>query len=267
VNQGPRAWHRSAKWVPLHLSHQRVFPNRSRPAHPDAASMGREGGAMRRPSGIVVVGLCLSVACSSSPTPDPAIDACSTPGVRRCNANLLQMCAPGMCLGEVCVGPFWMDLETCVAPKVCKTGSNPEINPYLQNGCYDADSSCAGQGATTCAMPTELQPGFPVDLWTCTRSAQDQSLQWSRTRCDLQTPSAICLPDWNWSGDPPPTACYELTGTCPPASRYQHRCEGTVLYFCQGPSIVDGKALLDWVPVFDCAVNGDVCADGNCVRP
>jgi hypothetical protein len=160
-----------------------------------------------------------------------------------------------------------MAVETCIAPKVCKTGTNPEIAPDLQNGCYDANSSCAELGAATCAVSDVFNPKLPVDLWTCSRSSQDQSLQWAVTRCDLRTPSAICLPDSNWSGDVPPTACYESTGTCPPESRWEHRCEGNVIYFCQAPSIVDGKAVLDWIEVVDCAATGEVCRDGTCVKP
>lgn len=224
---------------------------------------------MRPLVGIAIVGFCLSAACSS-PTSDES-EECSSPGTLRCKGNNFQVCIAGFCVFD-CSGPprapIWVTTDTCIAPEVCKIGTHPEIDPWLQNGCFATNSSCAELGAATCALPDAFNPSqLPVDLWTCSQSSQDQSLQWSLTRCDLQTPSAICLPDSYWTGDTPPTACYEPTGTCPPESRWERRCEENVIYFCQGPTIVDGKAVFDWIQLVDCAATGDVCRNGTCEKP
>jgi hypothetical protein len=217
---------------------------------------------MRPQTGSVLVGLCMLAACSSSHDDGP--EACAIPYTYRCNGAVLQSCLDGWCSGGVCVGPVWSTIDTCIAPKVCKTGTNPEIPSILQNGCYDSGSSCSEEGLATC---NQISPPLPVGLWTCSRRSQDGSLQWSLARCDQQSPSAICLPDSHWLGGPLLTACYEVAGTCPPSSQHATRCEGNAVYFCSGPTIVDGKAVLDWVASVDCTLTGLVCRNGLCVPP
>jgi hypothetical protein len=218
---------------------------------------------MRPLVGIAMVGLCMSAACSSSSVPE--IEACTGPqNSARCKGAVLQFCSSGMCAFGACVGPAWVTADTCIAPKVCKTSTIPEIPYYLQNGCYDANSSCAEEGLATCDMSSLALPG---DLWTCSRSSANNSLQWTLTACDQQSPPAICLPDSSWMFSSPPTACYEVAGTCPPSARSSTRCEGNVVSFCSGPTIVNGKAVLNWMPNDDCTLTGGVCRNGACVAP
>lgn len=210
---------------------------------------------MRPLAGVAIAGLCMSAACNS---PDGA-EACRLDQqLYRCKGNELQWCLGGSFFGSY-VPPTWSTTETCKAPEVCKIGTNPELAPFDQIGCFEANSSCAEEGATRCALSGAISSTVPVDLWTCLRSSADQSLQWTLTRCDLQTPAAICL------DNPPPTACYEVAGTC--TSPYASRCEGNVLYFCSGPTIVDGKAVFDWVLSVDCAATGMVCRNATCENP
>jgi hypothetical protein len=210
---------------------------------------------MRPLAGMAMVGLCLSVACSS---PDGA-EACKLDqALFRCKGNEYQWCIGGSFFGSY-VPPTWTTMQTCKAPEVCKIGTNPELAPIDQMGCFEADSSCAEEGAARCALSSATNPMVPVDLWTCLRSSASQSLQWTVTRCDLQTPAAICLTD------AAPTACYEVAGTC--SSPHASRCEGNVLYFCSGPTIVDGKAVFDWVLNVDCAATGMVCRNAACENP
>ena len=61
-------------------------------------------------SRIAIFGLCMSVACSSSP--DDGSGACSYVGGYRCWANVVQLCIPGMCAFGSCVGPTWMTVRT-----------------------------------------------------------------------------------------------------------------------------------------------------------
>jgi len=216
---------------------------------------------MRSLTTVAFVGLGILAACSED-KPEACLLGQDT---YRCRGNELQMCIGGNFFGAW-LDPSWSTLNTCSAPLVCKIGTIPGLPPNLQNGCFAANSSCAEEGAATCAMSDGNNMTLPVDLWTCSRSSQNQSLQWALTRCDLQTPAAICLPEWNWFGAPP-TACYEPAGSCPPSSRFDSRCDGNVLYFCSGPTIVDGKAVLDWTEVADCAATGMVCRNGTCENP
>ena len=221
---------------------------------------------MRTLTMVALLGGCVLAACG-----EPKEEVCDpSQDTYRCKGNAYQSCSSGGCMFGVCLGPHWLTTNTCAAPQVCKIGTITEVPVWLRNGCFAANSSCAEEGATTCAF-SQLRV-LPVDLWTCSRSSQDQSLQWSLTRCDQRTPPAICLPDSNWSGEPPPTACYEIAGTCPPSSRFGTRCEGNVVYSCSGPTIVNGKAVLDWVPTIDCTPMGRVCrvpdgVNADCVIP
>jgi hypothetical protein len=210
---------------------------------------------MRSLKTVAFTGLCILAACSQDKP-----DACDLgQDTYRCKANELQWCLGGCFFGS-CVAPTWGTMETCKAPEVCKIGTNPELAPIDQTGCFEANSSCAEEGAARCALSDVNNVTVPGDLWTCSRSSQNQSLQWTLTRCDLQTPAALCL------GDPPPAACYEVAGTCS-SSPHAHLCEGNVLNFCSGPTIVDGKAVFDWILVVDCAATGMVCRNGDCANP
>lgn len=217
---------------------------------------------MRSFTTVAFIGLCMLAACSEDKP-----EACDLgQDAYRCKGNEIQLCLGGCFFGS-CVAPAWATMETCKAPAVCKVGTNPELAPIDRNGCFEANSSCGEEGAARCALSGLNNVALPVDLWTCSRSSQNQSLQWTLTRCDLQTPAAICFPDSYSSGEPPPTACYEPAGSCPPSSRFDRRCEGNVVNFCSGPTIVDGKAVFDWVLVADCAAMGMVCRNGDCANP
>ena len=213
---------------------------------------------MRPLTGIAIVGLCMSAACGGSSSDGP--EACSIPGAMRCKGNKLQWCkGERWCWFVGCVGPTWTTTDTCVAPKVCKSASIPGLPMFDTNGCYDANSSCSEEGVAMC----DQSVGSPAaGLWTCSRRPSDQSLQWTLTACDQQSPPAICWDTGTWR-----PACYEPAGSCPPSFLGAHRCDGNVLYLCNGPEIVDGKAVFDWVWSGDCAATGMVCRNGACVAP
>jgi hypothetical protein len=196
--------------------------------------------------------LALVAACHEDPGPED----CAEPQTSRCNGNQLQLCISGGCWGGTCVAPHWLTLETCVAPKVCHIGTNAEIDRWVRDGCFDPGSSCGPEGEATCAM---AGLALPVDLWTCVRDPSCSSLQWTLTRCDEQKPGGVCLSEGTWSDGPPPAACYETTGTCPPSSLYDSRCTGTLLQQCARSGIVNGVLSLDWTTVYDCAADGQVC--------
>ena len=211
---------------------------------------------MRPLAGIAIVGLCMSAACGSSPD---GSEACSNSGEVRCKGNVLQMCIGG---GSFFGGPpspsTWMTTETCIAPKVCKIGTIPGLPPIDTNGCYDANSSCAEEGQATCGQSV---PAPAAGLWTCSRRSSDQSLQWTLTACAQQAPPAICWDAGTWL-----PARYEVAGTCS-SSPLASRCEGSILYFCSGPTLVDGKAAFDWILSGDCTLIGMVCRNDRCETP
>jgi hypothetical protein len=193
-------------------------------------------------------------ACGSTPT--PSREACNSPGVWRCDGNRHQFCTAG----------YWDTAVTCVAPQVCRldnTGGRVGYSGF--DGCYDPDAYCPYDGFASCNMTTS--PSF--ELWTCSRRASDRTLQWTTERCDQLPSPAICEPDINFPYLPERPRCWEVVGTCPlpPTYPYEYEyCEGNTLLGCFGPFDRDGKVFFD-LQTTDCALMGQVCRAGRCVRP
>lgn len=192
---------------------------------------------MARLFAVPVVALLSMSACEIFPKGE-----CAS-GAVRCNGNTLQDCHATEFLGPT----SWNDKQACISPQVCRTDTaGPAVDlGEIENGCFDPNAYCPGEGATTCS-------GAALDssLWSCVLHSADQTLRWAMTNCSGLVPQATCL--WGPSNA---AACYEIVQNCRVADNH---CDGSILWTCSGPNLVNDKAVFDWETV-DCAQGGQVC--------
>jgi len=219
---------------------------------------------MRPAIGIALVALHAATACQGDPLPDVP-DTCdlAQAGTYRCKDNAYEKCEPMK--GDRC---YWLPRQVCILPQECRiddAGGHVRVVP----SCYEPDANCPGEGLSICDRMGIPSPA----LWTCSRRPSDQALRWSVTRCDEQSPPAICLPDWlGLVQDPPREGCYEVAVPCPLEPEFPYpvaTCDGDVRLQCL-PTVVDGKAVF-LVDALDCAADRRVCrivgSAAGCLAP
>ena len=183
-------------------------------------------------------------------------------GYYRCHDNSLEWCTSDQWFGDT----YWHVVATCESPQVCRVDTAPGVDlGQVEMGCFDSNAYCPA-GQAVCVDTGSGLNASDSSLWSCVLQESDQTLRWSRTVCSAQTPVAWCA--YDPSGGSPVPACYEAVQNCPYFPARDLHCEGSVQYWCAGPSVIDGKAVFDWYTV-DCAPNTCAVRDGlpDCATP